>query len=238
MNSLLNFSLYYSLYFFFVIFIFEIFVQIFFKHCSPSLRFEFIFGSFGFYHFHADAVFSIQFDTRFRGEDQNLKMAWQRNKGKLCVAWKMNMLKEERAAQWSHGNCPPGCPTHAAFNTKWIWHKCINFETKSQKATMKNVEKHFSIQLIRTHSVSVSSLSLALGHLFEICNATLICMRKWSVQRAWNIKVHDTKQTLKTYTQLCIYKSCWRWHSQPFSFAILFLHIDLCVRCVSMHLNM
>lgn len=128
MNSLVNFSLIYAKYFFFS----EIFVSFL---TSPCLC-EFVFRSFiqilSFSHrcfFHTICSGGKIKIAKFHVEE--------RNKGELCVTWKMNSWTrrggdEQSLGWWSSGNCPPEIPTHEAFIANGT-----NVQTLRQKATMR-----------------------------------------------------------------------------------------------------
>lgn len=165
-------------------------------------------------------------------------MIWQKQKRSLSdagwlVGWlagagvKTQKKNIQKKLCW---NCPLESPAiYMQYSTEYDWCKHTNIagvlETKSQKPDThrengthdgNNFPFNFSTNLVRT-------CNLDAYHRYT-------CMRKWSAQRAWNIKVNNSKQTLKTCTRML--------HSQklltfdPFfsiRFDLFFAAVGLCV---------
>lgn len=215
MNSVVNFSIFYLLYFFC-------------SHLYIRIFYVFVFE---FYHFHTDVFHAIW--RKFR--EITITKWYDRNKSEVCrmlAGWLAGAeVKTQKNIQkklcW---NCPLESPAiYMQYSTEYDWCKHTNIagvlETKSQKPDThrengthdgNNFPFNFSTNLVRT-------CNLDAYHRYT-------CMRKWSAQRAWNIKVNNSKQTLKTCTRML--------HSQklltfdPFfsiRFDLFFAAVGLCV---------
>lgn len=75
----------------------------------------------------------IEFDARFRGEDQNRKMAWQEKQRETLSCLKNECDDGVRGSGFRNGNCPPESPTHASIHWKWFWYKCYKHWDKKVK---------------------------------------------------------------------------------------------------------
>lgn len=179
-------------------------------------------------------MFSMQFDVSSeRSQSQN---DMTKTKAKFVGCWLAGAeVKTQKNIQkklcW---NCPLESPAiYMQYSTEYDWCKHTNIagvlETKSQKPDThrengthdgNNFPFNFSTNLVRT-------CNLDAYHRYT-------CMRKWSAQRAWNIKVNNSKQTLKTWTRMLHSQSCW--HSTLFSLSdsISFLLQSVCaLMCIS-----
>lgn len=219
MNSVVNFSIFYLLHFFC-------------SHLYIRIFYVFVFE---FYHFHTDVFHAIW--RKFR--EITITKWYDKNKSEVCrmlAGWLAGAeVKTQKNIQkklcW---NCPLESPAiYMQYSTEYDWCKHTNIagvlETKSQKPDThrengthdgNNFPFNFSTNLVRT-------CNLDAYHRYT-------CMRKWSAQRAWNIKVNNSKQTLKTWTRMLHSQSCW--HSTLFSLSdsISFLLQSVCaLMCIS-----
>lgn len=180
-------------------------------------------------------MFSMQFDVSSERSQSQNDMTETKAKFVGCwlAGWLVGWCRSENTKKniqkklcW---NCPLESPAiFMQYSTEYDWCKHTNIagvlETKSQKPDThrengthdgNNFPFNFSTNLVRT-------CNLDAYHRYT-------CMRKWSAQRAWNIKVNNSKQTLKTCTRMLHSQSCW--HSTLFSlrFDLFFAAVGLCV---------
>lgn len=217
------------IYFLFHIFLFK-FNPFFFIH-SILFIFSLFLDRFGFYLFRTRMFFSVQFDASSEREIKIAKCHDRETKGKLCLNVKNEWEKKTRNGEIVHKR-----ESLTPFNPIYIqWNTGTNVQTslipflraaalfsRIKRKVKKPECMYGKKRLIETPHSRTCNL--------DAC-ATLICMRKWSVQRTWNIKVNDTKQTLKTWTRICIYKSCLTFNPSD-SFLGFSCSLSLCMRCL------
>lgn len=145
MNSILNFSLFYSLYNIYLHFFFRFVCRFYSSFHSLSLRFDVDFGSFGFYHFHTDAFFFSYNLTQ--GSEEKIKIAkWydRETKGNFVLFEKwMRWRSRGRAMEIVHQrvlHMHPFIENDSGTNVQTLRQKVKKL---SWKRVWYGVEKHF-----------------------------------------------------------------------------------------------
>lgn len=139
-------------------------------------------------------MFSMQLDVSSeRSQSQN---DMTETKAKFVGCWLAENTKKIQKNTMLKLSTRESCHIHAVFNRIWLiqtYKHCGSSRDKKSKARYTYRENgthygnifpfNFSTNLVRTWNLDAY-------HRYT-------CMRKWSAQRAWNIKVNNSKQTLK-----------------------------------------